>query len=306
MREWKLDVPVIFIIFNRQDTATKVFGKISEARPRQLFVVCDGPRQDRAGEAEQVEETRRIIENINWDCEVHTNFSDTNMGCDKRIETGITWAFQFVDRAIILEDDCFPSLQFFDFCKDMLEKYKMNEEIAYISGTAFLKKYKTPYSYIFSYLASTWGWATWKSRWDKYEYGSEEFEQKKQRYLADVYTPENRKNFLEDVDRHFSKGSYPWDYIWQISMEGKLRIVPAVNLVCNIGFQKNSTHTIMKPKGYYAGLGTLKLPLHEPDKLEHDRNYSDEFQRRIKYHIWDRIIGKCKYIALTRLMVKRQ
>ncbi len=306
MQQWELDVPVVLITFNRRDVAEKVFGQIKKVKPRQLFFVSDGPRPEKIGEDELVNLTRKIVDEINWDCELHTNFSEDNLGCDKRVETGITWAFETVDRAIILEDDCYPSLQFFYFCAELLEKYKNVPEIAYISGTAFIKHYRTPYSYIFSYLASTWGWATWKDRWNQYGFETEGFENKKNRYLKDVYTKENRENFLADVDRHFSKGSYPWDYIWQICMEGRLRIVPAVNLVCNIGFQKNSTHTLMKPKGYFAGFGTLKFPLSEPDKLEHDRNYSDEFQKRTKYHLWDRVIGKCKYIVLKGLIMKRQ
>lgn len=293
MNNWKTDVPVIFIIFNRPDVSKRVFERIRDARPRQLLVISDGARPEKAGEAENVEKTRSLISDVDWNCELHTNFSDVNMGCDKRIETGITWAFQYVDRAVILEDDCMPTDQFFDFCREMLDKYEEDNRIAYISGTTYIGKYKTPYSYFFSYLACTWGWATWKSRWDLYRFQSDDFEEKKQRYLKGVYTEENRRNWLENVNYHFANGSFPWDYIWQISTEGMLRIVPSVNMVSNIGFSNKSTHTLMKPKGYCAKTGRLAEPLRHPVEVKHEMGYSDTFQKSMRRHIWDKVYGKC-------------
>src|SRR3954464_11532865 len=112
-------VPVVFIIFNRPDTTRRVFEMIRAARPRKLLVIADGPRANRPGEAEKCAATRAIIDGVDWGCEVQRNFSEANMGCRLRVSSGITWAFELVDKAIILEDDCVPSPSFFPFCAEL-------------------------------------------------------------------------------------------------------------------------------------------------------------------------------------------
>ena len=151
MSEFILTTPVAFIIFNRPDTTALVFAEIAKARPPKLLVVGDGPRAHKAGEAERVAATRAIIDQVDWPCEVLTHFSDTNLGCKKRVSSGIDWVFEQVEEAIILEDDCLPNQSFFQFCQEMLEYYRHDSRIGMISGNNFQVGGKTvPYSYYFS------------------------------------------------------------------------------------------------------------------------------------------------------------
>ena len=124
MNAWKIDVPVVLFFFNREDTTRKVFEQIKMARPRQLFLISDGSRLNRAGEKEKVDKLRRLSEEVDWDCILFTDYSDENLGCDNRIISGLNMVFKHVDRAVILEDDCLPTQSFFDFCYEMLEKHK--------------------------------------------------------------------------------------------------------------------------------------------------------------------------------------
>ena len=127
-------VPVIFAIFNRPDTTRRVFETIRAAKPTKLLVVADGPRVNRPGEDEKCAATRAIIDEIDWDCEVQTNFSETNMGCRLRVSSGITWAFELVDKAIILEDDTVPSASFFAYCAELLDRYESDERVMTVGG----------------------------------------------------------------------------------------------------------------------------------------------------------------------------
>ena len=120
MKNWQLNTPVAFLIFNRPHTTQRVFAEIAKARPPKLLVVADGPRNDRPGEAELCAQTRAIIDQVDWDCEVLTHYADKNMGCKKRIASGIDWVFTQVEEAIILEDDCLPEASFFQFCEENL------------------------------------------------------------------------------------------------------------------------------------------------------------------------------------------
>ncbi|NER51117.1 MAG: glycosyltransferase family 2 protein, partial [Symploca sp. SIO1A3] len=94
MNQSYLKTPVALIIFNRPDSTEKVFESIRQAKPQKLFVIADGPRLDKPGEAEKCAATRAIIEQVDWDCEVLKNYSDVNLGCGKRPATGISWVFE--------------------------------------------------------------------------------------------------------------------------------------------------------------------------------------------------------------------
>lgn len=127
--------PVILIIFKRPETTAQVFAEIAKARPSTLLVVADGPRPDHPAEAEQCAAARSIIQRVDWDCDVRTHFSDVNLGCGRRPATGISWAFEQVEAAIILEDDVVPHPTFFRFCEELLERYWHDERVMHIGGT---------------------------------------------------------------------------------------------------------------------------------------------------------------------------
>ncbi|MFM7711944.1 MAG: glycosyltransferase family 2 protein, partial [Microcystis sp.] len=141
------------------DTTARVFEAIRQAKPPKLLVVADGPRADRADDIEKCKAARAIIEGVDWDCEVLTNYSDVNLGCKNRVSSGLNWVFDTVEEAIILEDDCVPDPTFFRFCEELLEYYRHDQRIMVISGNNFqFGKKRTGYSYYFSVYTHCWGW----------------------------------------------------------------------------------------------------------------------------------------------------
>ena len=163
-----LSTPVAFIIFNRPDTTEIVFETIRQAKPSKLLVVADGPRTDRSGEVEKCTATRAVIERVDWECEVITNYSDVNLGCKRRVSGGIDWIFSQVEEAIILEDDCLPAPSFFQFCQTMLERYRYDDRISMIGGSNYQQENsRTSDSYFFTKYAHIWGWATWRRAWKR-------------------------------------------------------------------------------------------------------------------------------------------
>lgn len=161
MYDFQLKTPVAFLIFNRPDTTRRVFAEIAKARPPKLLVVADGPRADHPDDVEKCAAVRAIIDGIDWDCKVLTNYSDINLGCKRRVSSGLDWVFDTVEEAIILEDDCLPHPAFFRFCEEMLNKYRDDKRIAMISGDNFqFGRKRTEYSYYFSRYPHIWGWAS--------------------------------------------------------------------------------------------------------------------------------------------------
>src|SRR6218665_515415 len=155
-----MKTPVLFLVFNRPDTTSRVFEAIRAARPAVLFIAADGPRSNRLGEDTQCEEVRAIASNVDWPCEVHTRFRQENLGCGKGPADGITWFFEHVEEGIILEDDCLPSPVFFSFCEEMLERYRHDKRVMQIGGVNMLPpaQQESTYSYYFSERSHTWGW----------------------------------------------------------------------------------------------------------------------------------------------------
>ena len=289
--------PILFVIFNRRDVTAVVFNEIRKVKPSKLFIVADGPRLERAGEKEKCEETRAIIESIDWECEVFKNYSDTNLGCKKRVSSGIDWFFENVEQGIIIEDDCLPNQSFFRFCEEMLEKYKDEEKIGMISGDNFqFGKVKNEYSYYFSRYSHIWGWASWRRAWKKYDVGIKSWPQiKKENGLKRIFNNTKDSYYWSSIfDDVYNNKIDTWDYQWSFTcfVNNYLSVMPSVNLVSNIGFSPSgSTHTKRISKFSKMRTAELSFPLIEPSKIVRSIE-SDKITQRDNYPFWRFFVGK--------------
>src|SRR6185369_17048088 len=117
MSTFILTTPVALLVFNRPEETSRVFAAIREARPLQLFIIADGPRSSRPNEQNRCAMVRQIVEQVDWPCQVERLYSETNLGCRKRVASGLDWVFSRVEEAMILEDDCLPDQAFFRYCQ---------------------------------------------------------------------------------------------------------------------------------------------------------------------------------------------
>jgi hypothetical protein len=249
MKIKSFQTPILFLIFNRPDTTEKVFQRIRAIQPRRLFVSADGPRQHKIGEDRLCAETRRIIEKVDWKCELQTNFSKKNLGCRIGVSSGIDWFFRHVSEGIILEDDCMPDISFFPFCETLLEYYRDDERIMHIGGANFQDgNTHGDGSYYFSNINHVWGWATWKRAWDLYDVEMKSYPQclRENKLLQLIPDPAIRKYWKRNFDLVYEQRKDTWDFQWQYatSFYQGLAIIPNKNLISNIGFDHNATHTI--------------------------------------------------------------
>lgn len=269
MSEFKLTTPIAFIIFNRPDTTGQVFAEIAKARPPKLLIIGDGPRPNKVGEAERVATTRAIINKVDWPCEVLTNFSKTNLGCKKRVSSGIDWVFEEVEEAIILEDDCLPDPSFFRFCQEMLEHYRDDLRIGMISGDNFqFGRTKGKESYYFSKYTHIWGWATWRNRWKAYDVNMGLWPQvRDQGRLQDLILEKKEVSYWRSILERVYQGKIDtWDYQWSFAnwRMGRINILPSVNLISNIGFGLDATRTIIPSPLANLPIQVMQFPLLHP------------------------------------------
>lgn len=263
--------PILFLIFNRPDTTRIVFKRIREIRPSKLYVAADAPRVNKLGEAELCMETRAIIKDIDWPCELKTLFRDENLGCKLSVSGALDWFFENEECGIILEDDCLPDLTFFSFCKELLEKYKDDDRIGHIGGNCFLPgQIAKELSYDFCSITHIWGWATWRRVWKNMDVQFHFWEEHKNRrssLFRNLWEKIYFTTFISDALKN-RNGLNPWGvfYFYMLRTQNQLSIYPSVNLVTNIGLgDPSATHTTKKQDKLFVPSKSLSFPLKHPD-----------------------------------------
>ncbi len=268
------EVPVTIIIFNRPETTRMVFEQVKKVCPKKIFIISDEGRNEK--EKEIVRETRRIVEDINWTCEIHKNYAEQNMGCGYRVSSGLDWVFNHTEFSIILEDDCVPNRSFFEFCAEMLEKYRNDERIMYISGNNFHKQVQFSHSYDFVNIGWIWGWATWRRAWRKYDFKISSWKDgNKNKIHRRFYTDKEYPIFENDLRSLMDRGFFTWDFQWQYACacNNGMCIVPCRNLITNIGFGEEATHTKTRREYYDGKTFELDFPLSDPEFIIPNREY---------------------------------
>ncbi|CRF33646.1 putative glyocosyltransferase protein [Brachyspira suanatina] len=257
---------VLLIVFNRFDTAKKVFEAIREVKPPRLYVAADGPRKNKRGEYKKCMKVREIIKYVDWECEVKTLFRDENLGCGKAVSGAINWFFENEEDGIILEDDCLPNKSFFYYCEELLNYYKDNEKIMHIGSNHIGEPY-SEYTYNFTSIMRCWGWASWRRAWKHFDFTLKRYDYKDiERKIEIIYKDKNMQHYWKSITLcMMNLGIDTWDYQWVISIianEG-LCIDPNINLVSNIGFTKEGTHT------FDSDCNVANLPTYNIEKIIH-------------------------------------
>jgi hypothetical protein len=265
----ELQTPVVLLVHARPKPTREIVELIRAARPPKVLVVGDGPRDGEPDEAARCRETRQVIEAAGWECEVVTNYSDRNLGLKRRIESGLDWAFDLVDEAIVLEDDCHPDPSFFGFCEDLLERYRDDQRVTTISGNNFGPGADgEDASYFFSRYPLIWGWATWSRAWRSYSPSLEGWPQLRDSGWLDglLSDPQAVQFWTYTFGKTASLGD-TWDAAWVFSSwrAGGLTAVPRRNLVTNVGFGEHATNTRADHLGLFSN-----VPVHPSDvQLRH-------------------------------------
>ena len=297
--------PVIYILFNRPEVTRQTFGALRQLRPARLYLIADGPRPDRPDDLALCRETREVVEALlDWECEVTRDYADTNLGCGRRLATGLTAAFALLGEAIVLEDDILPHRDFFPFCDAMLAAHRDDEHIHSISGFQPLGRYAPAQGPVVpSSFSAVWGWASWQRAWQDYRYD-----------LDGAWTnPETRESIRRYVDNEFNFQQQAhnfdelvfgrvdtWDFQWSFALlaERRVTLVSSVNLVQNLGFTADATHTVNAE----LYLQNLRVYPAVPTSRHHDTWQPD----RLHYQLYGKVMhGRSRLrIALLRLIAR--
>ncbi len=277
------DTPIAYIVFNRPRHTAETFAAIKKARPKQLFIIADGPRYGHPTDIERCRAVRQIVDVVDWPCEVHRNYADENLGLKRRVSSGLNWVFSQVEQAIILEDDCLPHPDFFVFCSDLLRRYKDDHRVWVVTGNNYQNgKKRGNESYYFSKYGHCWGWATWRRAWESFDGDLNFWPAWKESSDWQKKTPDQfeQRYWVDIFDRIYGHQIDSWAYPWMACLwyRGGLTATPRVNLVTNIGIGPDGTHTIAdedQPGTPVRPLGLLTHPNSVEQNLKADQYVFD-------------------------------
>lgn len=280
--------PVVLFAFARPDTTARVLDGIRAARPERLLLVANAPRPELPEEVERAGRVRELLQGIDWDCEVSTNYAETHLDQKSRIESGLDWVFEQAEEAVVLEDDCVPDPSFFAFCDELLDRHRDDERVMSISGDNF--QFDLPASedsYYLSRYPHTWGWATWRRAWEHYDPEMSRWpELRDRRWLDQVLGGGHAVAYWTHLFEQTWRERDAWDRAWVFAslLQGGLHAIPNVNLVTNIGFREDATHTRPEHRGLFNDLPAERMtfPLRHPAAVEGNTR-ADEFTEELMF-----------------------
>ena len=268
-----MDVAILLLLWRRPIHTKKLINAIGKVNPNKIYISCDGPIKNDIKNEKLVKLTRDIVlKEINWDCQIKTNFLDINKGCKVAVSDGINWFFKNEEEGIILEDDCLPNKTFFLFCQSLLEKYRNDQRIWAICGNGYQFNNTKEESYFYSRYVDVWGWATWRRCWEKYDGDIKSWEHNKDlSFMKNIFEDQRELNYWKRIFNNLFYNNIPdtWDYQWQYLcfINSGMICMPYINLVKNIGFGEGATHTTeeyLSPNFDLNKQEELKFPLKHP------------------------------------------
>lgn len=314
----QFDIPVALFIFKR-DKAVEIIKRISEVKPRKLYLLADQGRNDEE-RALAAEVRRKVEESINWECEVIKNYAEENRGVYANIGQGAIWVLRREKWAIFLEDDNLPEVTFFAFCREMLEKYENDTRILWVCGTNYLGDYvpETGDSYVFTRHMLPCGWASWANKFERFYDGDLTLCDDKtvMERVGDVYC---NKQLFEQYRACWMSEKYrimdgkrpvSWDYQMDLTIKANnlFGICPCKNQIKNIGVDEFSIHggnsftKIMTKR--FCGMDSypLELPLQHPSTVMLDPIFEKNIGKVILYPFILRI--RIKAVRFLKKMFK--
>ena len=266
--------PVVLLAYRRPEQTSRVFEAIRVAKPRDLFLVMDGPKPGDTDDYERVEQTRAVVEKVDWECNVRRVYASENLGLKARVSSGLDAVFSEVESAIILEDDCLPSATFFPYASELLDRFSTNEKIGLISGSQRLRGRRlSEASYEFSRDVRIWGWATWARTWRNFRENGDlaaQWTAQEAHALGEYFAPgPRRRSMVSMMSKSTSLDSWALPFAVHCVKRGYLNPVPAVNLIDNIGLGEGSTHTGLESWVARVPRADLAFPLIHPGTVEY-------------------------------------
>ena len=291
--------PIVLFVYNRPEHTKRTVESLLKntlARASKLLIFSDGAKNDK--DLKKVNAVRDYIKTIKGFDRTEIVLRDKNFGLANSVISGITEVFKQNDRVIAMEDDIITSPSFLNFMNKALAFYQENKSIYSVSGYPYPIKISNKYQkdIFISYRASSWGWGTWKDRWEKVDWEIKDFStfifDKKTQKLFDRggqdLTPMLKAQMKGNVDS--------WAIRWSYAhfKKNAFCLYPIVPLCKNIGTDKSGTHSSSSKK-LDVNLEESKTDFDMVKKPELREEIAQQIQRLFKLSLTRRIINYLKF-----------
>lgn len=270
--------PVLLMIFNRPILTRSVLESVKAAAPRRLYIAADGPRDGVADDIVRCADTRRLVELIDWDCEVKLQFQESNLGVGAGVKAAIDWFFKNEERGIILEDDTVPTIDFFKFCDEMLARYHDDDRIGSVCGTNSSDYSPDHSSYFFARGCRVWGWASWARSWKNFDFELSWLRESQASSIRENLGTTEVSRKIWDLNfksvQHGRIDTWDWQWVASLASQNQLSVYPSKNLVSNIGFGEDATHTFGTAPEKVLMTAALSWPLTHPRYVVPDLSFT--------------------------------
>lgn len=289
--------PVVVFAFNRIKTlkdCIKALLANSEAVTTDLFVFVDGPRANKEGEAEKVEAVRDYVKSISGFKSLTYHFSKSNKKLGPSIIAGVTEVINEYDKAIIVEDDLIVANNFLSYMNQGLDLYKNNEKVFSVCGytNKVNRQADYPYDAYFCVRSSSWGWATWKDRWESVDWELKEWNAVEKKGKAfNHWGGSDCFKMLKDWKRG-KNHSWAIRFCFAEFVQNRLSLFPMKSLVNNAGFDGQGTNCRMWSRfKFEMDESGKKLFILPKDIIRHQGLFHDALKyHTIKIRIYSRIM----------------
>lgn len=277
------NVPVLLINYRRPDLTERLIDRLREVGTKQVVFFSDHwPTMRQRGSVLRV---RQLIRNFDWDVEVRVLEPEVNLGAKDGPREAITYFFRSFESGIVLEDDIYPELSFFDFAAELLSRYSDDERIGLISATC-QASFPAPetQSYVFSRNKATWGWASWARVWKNYR---EDLLLPSENMFGSVAaalgsgSTRVREHWHAAAERlrQDSVTAWDWHFFFSLGAQSQLTIFPPHNLATNQGFRRDATHTFGRVPHYVSSSDEIRFPLLHPQAVVPFAPFDESFEK---------------------------
>ena len=247
--------PIVLFVYNRLKHTKKTIDALQNnylAENSELFIFSDGPQKDE--DIVKVKEVRDYIHQVKGFKQVHVKEREKNYGIEQSIVLGVNEIISQYGKVIVLEDDLVTDVNFLLYMNRGLDKYQKNLKVYSISGYSYLKEGVESGDTYFLKICTSWSWATWKDRWQKYDVDCKDWEmlkvdrRRRREFDYDYSYPFYNLLKRELKDKTISAWDIKW--YWTIFKNEGLTLFPPKSLVNNEGFDGSGVHCSKNQKGY--------------------------------------------------------
>ena len=303
--------PIVLFVYGRpkhtQDMI-EALAKNNLAKESDIYIFSDNAKKEK--DIENVRKVRKYIDSIKqkkWFANIYIEKAEENKGLAKSVIDGVTKVINKYDKVIVLEDDLIPSKVFLEYMNKALDFYEKKENIWSISG--YNIPIQIPKSYKFDvylgYRGCSWGWATWKDRWNTVDWEVSDYKEFKNNYKKRKQMNRGGPDMAQMLDSQMQGLCDSWAIRWcyEQSKQNKYTIYPVKSLVINQGLDGTGTHS-GTTKDFDVEISERIPELY--NNLPVDKEITNNFYDKYKLGIKQKIIEILMILKLERIIGLRQ